>query len=145
MSPDPQTHAPEPSGGVEIDWEALHTAAVEVAALAYAPYSGYPVGVAGLVDDGRVVTGCNVENASYGLGLCAECGMVSQLALTGGGRLVAVSCVVPSSIICVAAPASALASPSAATSAARIDHPRGLTVETREAVFLRSAAFFIGL
>jgi cytidine deaminase len=60
---------------------------------AYAPYSKFPVGVAGLVDDGRVVTGCNVENASYGLGLCAECGMVSDLARTGGGRLVAVACV----------------------------------------------------
>jgi len=60
---------------------------------AYVPYSQFPVGVAGLVDDGRVVSGCNVENASYGVGLCAECGMVSQLHLTGGGRLVAVACV----------------------------------------------------
>src|SRR5687767_14469678 len=60
---------------------------------AYAPYSKFPVGVAGLVDDGRIVTGCNVENASYGLGLCAECGMVSDLARSGGGRLVAVACV----------------------------------------------------
>jgi cytidine deaminase len=60
---------------------------------AYAPYSGFPVGAAGLVDDGRVVTGCNVENASYGLTLCAECGMVAALHLSGGGRLVAVVCV----------------------------------------------------
>jgi cytidine deaminase len=60
---------------------------------AYAPYSEFPVGVAGLVDDGRIVVGCNVENASYGLGLCAECGMVSALAASGGGRLVAVACV----------------------------------------------------
>src|SRR4051794_41911285 len=60
---------------------------------AYAPYSKFPVGVAGLVDDGRLVTGCNVENASYGLGLCAECGMVNDLARTGGGRLFAVACV----------------------------------------------------
>jgi cytidine deaminase len=60
---------------------------------AYAPYSDFPVGVAGLVDDGRVVVGCNVENASYGVGLCAECGMVSELHATGGGRLVAVFCV----------------------------------------------------
>ena len=60
---------------------------------AYAPYSDFQVGVAGLVDDGRVVVGCNVENASYGLGLCAECGMVSSLHATGGGRLVAVVCV----------------------------------------------------
>ncbi|HEY0618256.1 MAG TPA: cytidine deaminase [Kribbella sp.] len=60
---------------------------------AYAPYSGYPVGAAALVDDGRVVVGCNVENASYGLGLCAECGLVSELLISGGGRLVAFSCV----------------------------------------------------
>jgi cytidine deaminase len=45
-----------------------------------------------LVDDGRVITGCNVENASYGLGLCAECTLVGQLRLTGGGRLVALAC-----------------------------------------------------
>src|SRR3954470_22606061 len=60
---------------------------------AYAPYSRFPVGAAGLVDDGRVVAGCNVENASYGLGLCAECGLVSALHASGGGRLVAMSCV----------------------------------------------------
>ena len=60
---------------------------------AYVPYSRYPVGAAALVDDGRVVTGCNVENASYGLGLCAECGLVSELARTGGGRLLAFACV----------------------------------------------------
>ncbi|GAA3620894.1 cytidine deaminase [Marihabitans asiaticum] len=60
---------------------------------AYAPYSHFRVGVAGLVDDGRTVTGCNVENASYGVGLCAECGMVSDLVKGGGGRLVAVWCV----------------------------------------------------
>ena len=75
------------------DWDALRAAAREAMTHAYAPYSKFPVGVAGLVDDGRVVTGCNVENASYGLGLCAECGMVSDLARTGGGRLVAVACV----------------------------------------------------
>ena len=57
---------------------------------AYAPYSRFKVGAAGLVDDGRVVSGCNVENASYGLGLCAECGLVSALHASGGGRLVAV-------------------------------------------------------
>jgi cytidine deaminase len=75
------------------DWPALRAAATEAMRSAYAPYSRFPVGVAGLVDDGRVVTGCNVENASYGLGLCAECGMVSALAASGGGRLVAVACV----------------------------------------------------
>ena len=64
--------------------------AVEMMERAYAPYSHFPVGVAGLVDDGRVVAGCNVENAAYGVGLCAECGMVSELHATGGGRLVAV-------------------------------------------------------
>jgi cytidine deaminase len=77
----------------EPDWDALRAAAIEAMSHAYAPYSKFPVGVAGLVDDGRVVTGCNVENASYGLALCAECGLVSQLQLTGGGRLVAVACV----------------------------------------------------
>ncbi|MCA2213875.1 cytidine deaminase [Jidongwangia harbinensis] len=78
---------------MEIDWEALREAAIGAMRLAYAPYSDFPVGVAGLVDDGRVVVGCNVENASYGVGLCAECGLVSSLHATGGGRLVAISCV----------------------------------------------------
>ncbi|MFZ2963460.1 MAG: cytidine deaminase [Rhodoglobus sp.] len=77
----------------EIDWNALRAAATEAMHKAYAPYSDYPVGAAALVDDGRVVTGCNVENASYGVGLCAECGLVSSLQLTGGGRLVAFACV----------------------------------------------------
>ncbi len=75
-----------------IDWEALRAAAVEAAALAYCPYSGLQVGAAARCDDGRVVTGCNVENASYGLSLCAECTLVGQLQLTGGGRLLAVAC-----------------------------------------------------
>jgi cytidine deaminase len=77
----------------EVDWDALRARAVEVMGRAYAPYSRFPVGVAGIVDDGRVVVGCNVENAAYGVALCAECGMVSELVATGGGRLVAVSCV----------------------------------------------------
>lgn len=76
-----------------IDWDGLVAAAVDAMAHAYAPYSKFKVGVAGLVDDGRVVSGCNVENASYGLTLCAECGMVSALHATGGGKLVAVACV----------------------------------------------------
>lgn len=78
---------------VEIDWSGLTDRAVDMTTRAYAPYSGYPVGVAGLVDDGRVVAGCNVENAAYGVALCAECGMVSELVATGGGRLIAVVCV----------------------------------------------------
>jgi cytidine deaminase len=78
---------------VDVDWESLRAAAVEAMHSAYAPYSQFPVGVAGLVDDGRVIVGCNVESASYGVGLCAECGLVSALHATGGGRLVAVSCV----------------------------------------------------
>lgn len=76
-----------------IDWEALRAAAVDVSARAYAPYSHFPVGAAALTDDGRVVVGCNVENASYGLTLCAECALVSALHVSGGGRLVAFTCV----------------------------------------------------
>ncbi|WP_018528581.1 cytidine deaminase [Streptomyces sp. HmicA12] len=75
------------------DWEALRQAARAAMSRAYAPYSGFPVGAAARVDDGRTVTGCNVENASYGLGLCAECGLVSQLVSTGGGRLTHFTCV----------------------------------------------------
>ncbi|MBM9619755.1 cytidine deaminase [Streptomyces zhihengii] len=78
-----------PAGG----WEALRERAREAMSHAYAPYSGFPVGAAAQVDDGRTVSGCNVENASYGLGLCAECGLVSQLQATGGGRLTHFSCV----------------------------------------------------
>lgn len=70
----------------------MRARAREVAARAYAPYSGFPVGAAGLVEDGRVVAGCNVENAAYGVALCAECGLISELVATGGGRLVAVTC-----------------------------------------------------
>jgi cytidine deaminase len=76
-----------------VDWAALRAAATAAMRRAYAPYSRFPVGAAALVDDGRVVSGCNVENASYGLGLCAECGLVSALHASGGGRLVALSCV----------------------------------------------------
>jgi cytidine deaminase len=75
-----------------VDWGALRLAAIAASASAYCPYSGLAVGAAGLCDDGRVVTGCNVENASYGLGLCAECTMAGQLFLSGGGRLIAVAC-----------------------------------------------------
>jgi cytidine deaminase len=75
------------------DWDALREAAVEVSRHAYAPYSHYPVGAAGVADDGRVLVGCNVENAAYGVVLCAECGMVSSLHATGGGRLTHVVCV----------------------------------------------------
>ncbi|WP_375496902.1 cytidine deaminase [uncultured Jatrophihabitans sp.] len=77
----------------DIDWPALRDAARDAMSHAYAPYSNYSVGAAALVDDGRVVSGCNVENASYGVGLCAECGLVSSLQATGGGRLVAFACV----------------------------------------------------
>lgn len=78
---------------ISVDWDLLRAKATEAMHRAYAPYSRFPVGVAGLVDDGRFVCGCNVENAAYGVALCAECGMVSALHLGGGGRLVAVSCV----------------------------------------------------
>jgi cytidine deaminase len=81
------------SGEVAVDWDELRQAAVDVAARAYAPYSRLHVGAAGLTDGGAVVVGCNVENASYGLTLCAECGLVSALSAAGGTRLLAVSVV----------------------------------------------------
>lgn len=74
------------------DWEALRALAWELTKRSYAPYSNFPVGAAALVDDGRVVSGCNVENAAYGVALCAECGLISELISGGGGRLVAFSC-----------------------------------------------------
>lgn len=76
-----------------IDWEALRQAARDIGERAYAPYSGFPVGAAGLASDGRVVRGCNVENAAYGVVLCAECGLISELIAGGGGRLLAFACV----------------------------------------------------
>ena len=79
--------------GSAVDWPALRAAAVTVMSRAYAPYSRFPVGAAGVVEDGRIVVGANVENASYGLALCAECGLVSHLVAGGGGRLVAVAVV----------------------------------------------------
>ena len=83
-----------PSGSSdEFDWDGLVAAAREAMTHAYAPYSDFPVGAAATVDDGRVVTGCNVENAAYGVALCAECGLVSQLHITGGGRLTHFACV----------------------------------------------------
>jgi cytidine deaminase len=77
----------------EVDWEQLQAAATEAMRHAYAPYSNFQVGAAALVDDGRIVVGCNVENASYGISLCAECGLASSLHATGGGKLVAAVCV----------------------------------------------------
>jgi cytidine deaminase len=88
--------APPAEAGSEqapFDWAGLQQRAAEAMEHAYAPYSSFPVGAAALVDDGRLVSGCNVENAAYGVGLCAECGVVSQLHLTGGGRLTHFVCV----------------------------------------------------
>lgn len=79
--------------GTRVDWDRLREAAVAAREHAYVPYSHYPVGAAALTEDGRVVSGCNVENASYGLTLCAECTLVSALHMSGGGRLVAFVCV----------------------------------------------------
>ena len=79
--------------GTDEDWAGLQEAATQVMRHAYAPYSHYSVGAAARVDDGRLVTGCNVENAAYGVTLCAECGLVSQLWATGGGRLTHFVCV----------------------------------------------------
>ena len=76
-----------------IDWAALRSAATVAMGNAYVPYSTFPVGAAAQTDDGRIVSGCNVENASYGLTLCAECSLVSQLHATGGGKLIAFTCV----------------------------------------------------
>lgn len=81
------------AAGDDYDWAALQAAAVEAMGHAYAPYSHYPVGAAARADDGRILTGCNVENAGYGVALCAECGVVSQLHVTGGGRLTHFVCV----------------------------------------------------
>jgi len=78
---------------VEIDWDALRVAANEAMQKSYSPYSKFPVGAAALVSDGRIISGCNVENASYGVGLCAECALVSALHMSGGGELVAFTCV----------------------------------------------------
>jgi cytidine deaminase len=78
---------------VEIDWEQLKSAAIAAMANAYVPYSNFPVGAAALTSDGRIVSGCNIENASYGVTLCAECSMVSDLFRLGGGQLVAFYCV----------------------------------------------------
>ncbi|MFF8188075.1 cytidine deaminase [Microbacterium sp. NPDC016588] len=77
----------------DIDWDELRSAAIEAMHRAYAPYSRFKVGAAALVADGRIVSGCNVENASYGVTLCAECGLVSELHMSGGGQLVAFVCV----------------------------------------------------
>lgn len=86
---------PHPSGtntDIEIDWDLLRAEAIGAAARAYAPYSRFPVGAAGLTVSGRHVSGCNIENACYGLGWCAECSMVAALVGSGGGRLAAVAC-----------------------------------------------------
>lgn len=77
----------------EIDWDELRNTALRLTERSYAPYSNYAVGAAALVDDGRTVTGCNVENAAYGVTLCAECGLISELVAGGGGRLVGFCCV----------------------------------------------------
>jgi cytidine deaminase len=81
------------SVGPDVDWPALRDAARGAMATSYSPYSHFAVGAAALVDDGRIVVGCNVESASYGLTLCAECGVVSALQVTGGGALLALACV----------------------------------------------------
>jgi cytidine deaminase len=80
---------------IDVDWKLLRGKAIAAKANAYAPYSRFPVGAAALVDDHRIVTGCNVENVSYGLGLCAECAVVCALHSTGGGRLLAITCAGP--------------------------------------------------
>jgi cytidine deaminase len=77
----------------DFDWDALLDQARQISTRAYVPYSRYPVGAAAVADDGRILTGCNVENAGYGVTLCAECGVISSLVATGGGRLTHFACV----------------------------------------------------
>jgi cytidine deaminase len=74
---------------IQVDWDLLYVKAMEATTHSYAPYSKLRVGAAAITTDGRIITGCNVENASYGLGACAEVGLQGQLHMTGGGRLVA--------------------------------------------------------
>ena len=81
------------AGAAAVDWLVLEAAAVDAMKNAYAPYSKFPVGATALTEDGRIVSGCNVENASYGLTLCAECALVGNLHMTGGGLLRAFYCV----------------------------------------------------
>ena len=78
---------------VSFSWDELRAEATDAASRAYAPYSRLTVGAAAIIDDGGIVTGCNIENASYGLTLCAECSLVGNLYDSGGGRLIAVSIV----------------------------------------------------
>lgn len=85
------------SAAISVDWDGLRAAATEAAGHAYCPYSGLRVGAAAWCVEAtgtpdRVVVGCNVENASYGLTLCAETTMAGQLRLSGGGRFAAVAC-----------------------------------------------------
>jgi cytidine deaminase len=77
----------------EINWDALRAVAIAAMKKSYSPYSKFAVGAAAITEDGRVVSGCNIENASYGVTLCAECSLVSELVMTGGGKLVAFTCV----------------------------------------------------
>jgi cytidine deaminase len=93
MSDETRTVDSSGIGATGIDWDRLRDEALDAMGKAYVPYSRFPVGVAALVDDGRIIAGCNVENASYGLTLCAECTLVSTLHMTGGGKLVAFTCV----------------------------------------------------
>ena len=78
---------------MEINWAELKAAAIKALEGSYSPYSNFPVGAAALTDSGKIITGANIENASYGLGLCAECSLISELFRTGGGKLVAFACV----------------------------------------------------
>jgi cytidine deaminase len=103
-TPDPvaRTHGHRASCRMpsSIPWKSLRAHALEAAQHAYAPYSRFKVGAAGFTDDGHIVTGCNVENASYGLTLCAECGVVSALHGRGGGQLTALVVVTADGVPC---------------------------------------------
>jgi cytidine deaminase len=86
-------HPDDPDAATTFDWAGLVDDARAAMEHAYAPYSKFKVGAAARTADGRIVVGCNVENAAYGVALCAECGLVSQLHITGGGTLTHFACV----------------------------------------------------